>query len=396
MTKQAFIDALTKGLSSLSKEDREQIVEYYSEMISDRMEDGLSEEAAIEDVGSWEDIAQQILLEFPHEAESSTDHHVYINGMTVSDFIDAKKRGKSTSAKENIYETQEPFSHLHITAGPCDVSFLPAEDGKFRLVHKRDMPDAHCRVYVEKEVLYIERQSPSRSYMLSGKSAAMEVYLPQNRYESVEIVASSGDIALPADFTFSTVSLRSSSGDIELFCAVEGDADLRSSSGDIKGRNLRIGGSLRLASSSGTVRLQGVDAGNGIWGQSSSGNVRLEEVRTTSLSATSSSGSIELTNVSVKGEMEASSSSGNVEMEHCLSGAMKLRTASGSVEFESCDARNIWMHTTSGDIEGSLQTGKVFVTKTLSGRIRVPASLPNGDKCVLQTLSGDIRITVER
>lgn len=396
MTKQAFMEALTKGLSGLSKEDRERIVEYYSEMISDRMEDGLSEEAAVQDVGNWEDIARQILSEFPHETESSDEPHVYINGMSISDFIAAKRNGKATTGKETVYEIQEPFSHLHIHAGPCDVSLLPAENGQFRLVHKRDLPDARCHVSVEKDALHIERQSPSRSLMLSGKSPAIEVYLPQNRYASVRIVTSSGDIKLPADFTFSTASLRSSSGDIELLCAIEGDAELSASSGDIKGQNLRIMGSLHLTSSSGDVRLKGVDVGNGISGRSSSGDVRLEEVQTTSLSLASSSGRIELTNVSVKDEMEVESSSGSVEMEHCLSGALKLHTSSGDVEFESCDARSIWMRTTSGDIEGSLQTGKVFATKTLSGSIRVPASLPGGGKCTLQTLSGSIRITVER
>lgn len=395
MTKQAFMDALTKGLSSLSKEDRERIVEYYSEMISDRMEDGLSEEAAVADVGNWEDIAQQILSELPEETESSAEHHVYINGMSVSDFIAAKKRGKSTSSIENIYEIQEPFSHLRITAGLCDVSLLPAKNEQFRLVHKGDLPDARCRVYVEKEILHVERQAPSRSQMVIGKSPAIEVYLPQTRYQSVEISTGAGDIDLPADFTFSTASLKTSSGDIELFCTVEGDVDLSSSSGDIKGRNLRIGGNLQLISTSGDVRLQSVNVGNGICGKSTSGDMRLEEVRTTSLSMTCTSGDVELEKVSVKEEMVLNSTSGNVDMVHCLSGALKLTTTSGDVEFESCDARSIWMHTTSGEIEGSLQTGKTFVTKTLSGSIRVPASLPDGDKCALQTLSGDIRITVE-
>lgn len=63
MNKAVFLSTLREKLSGLPKEDIERTVAYYSESIDDRMEDGLSEEAAVADVGSPSEIAFQILTE---------------------------------------------------------------------------------------------------------------------------------------------------------------------------------------------------------------------------------------------------------------------------------------------------------------------------------------------
>lgn len=65
MNKQEFIIALGARLSGLPQKDLEERLCFYSEMIDDRIEDGLSEEDAVRDVGSVEDIVAQILTEIP-------------------------------------------------------------------------------------------------------------------------------------------------------------------------------------------------------------------------------------------------------------------------------------------------------------------------------------------
>ena len=65
MTKLEFLSSLRErltGLSSLSAEDLERSLEYYSESIDDRMEDGLTEEEAVEAMGSIDEIVAQILM----------------------------------------------------------------------------------------------------------------------------------------------------------------------------------------------------------------------------------------------------------------------------------------------------------------------------------------------
>ena len=63
MSKQEFLGALYNGLSGLPKEDIENSVQFYSEMIDDRMDEGMTENEAVEDIGSVNEIIQQILSE---------------------------------------------------------------------------------------------------------------------------------------------------------------------------------------------------------------------------------------------------------------------------------------------------------------------------------------------
>ncbi len=65
MTKQAFLAQLRKGLSHLQQADIEERVTFYSEMIDDRMEEGLSEEDAVRAIGSVDAIISQILSDAP-------------------------------------------------------------------------------------------------------------------------------------------------------------------------------------------------------------------------------------------------------------------------------------------------------------------------------------------
>ena len=61
MFKQEFLDALKLKLSCLPENDIEERLNFYSEMIDDMIEEGLSEEDAVESIGYVDDIASQII-----------------------------------------------------------------------------------------------------------------------------------------------------------------------------------------------------------------------------------------------------------------------------------------------------------------------------------------------
>lgn len=65
MTKQEFTERLRKGLKGLPQNDIEERIAFYSEMIDDRMEEGLSEEDAIAKTGTPEALASAIRAEIP-------------------------------------------------------------------------------------------------------------------------------------------------------------------------------------------------------------------------------------------------------------------------------------------------------------------------------------------
>ena len=65
MNRQAFLAQLRSALSGLPEDDIDERLAFYSEMIDDGMEDGLSEEAAVAAIGPVDTIVPQILADIP-------------------------------------------------------------------------------------------------------------------------------------------------------------------------------------------------------------------------------------------------------------------------------------------------------------------------------------------
>ncbi len=65
MSKQEFLERLQNGLHGLPKEDIDERLMFYSEMIDDRAEEGLSEEQAVSAVGDVEEIVRQVIADTP-------------------------------------------------------------------------------------------------------------------------------------------------------------------------------------------------------------------------------------------------------------------------------------------------------------------------------------------
>lgn len=63
MNKRQFLASLEKKLSKLNNEERRRQLDYYEEMINDRIDEGLSEEAAVERMGNVQGVAAKILSE---------------------------------------------------------------------------------------------------------------------------------------------------------------------------------------------------------------------------------------------------------------------------------------------------------------------------------------------
>ena len=65
MNKEEFLNELRLRLSGLPQEETRDRISFYSEMIDDRMEDGVPEAEAVAEIGTPEEIGQQILSDIP-------------------------------------------------------------------------------------------------------------------------------------------------------------------------------------------------------------------------------------------------------------------------------------------------------------------------------------------
>ena len=87
MTKQIFLNELAAALHQLPREERYRTLNYYDELIDDRMEDGQGEEEAVASLGDPEQIVREILGEETEEQESkSTGRKVWLIVLLILGF----------------------------------------------------------------------------------------------------------------------------------------------------------------------------------------------------------------------------------------------------------------------------------------------------------------------
>ncbi len=65
MRRQEFLDALRQKLSGLPKQEVEERLNFYDEIIRDRMEEGRTEEESVLNLGSVDEVAAQIIADIP-------------------------------------------------------------------------------------------------------------------------------------------------------------------------------------------------------------------------------------------------------------------------------------------------------------------------------------------
>lgn len=65
MNKDEFLTTLSGALSGLSESDIRERVDFYREMIEDHVEDGVSEEEAVAEIGEVDTVVRQIMSEIP-------------------------------------------------------------------------------------------------------------------------------------------------------------------------------------------------------------------------------------------------------------------------------------------------------------------------------------------
>lgn len=71
MNKQEFLTRLRKGLRGLPSKEKKEHLAFYGEMIDDRIEDGLSEEAAVAEIGNIDEIIAQIKAATPKKKKNA-------------------------------------------------------------------------------------------------------------------------------------------------------------------------------------------------------------------------------------------------------------------------------------------------------------------------------------
>ena len=276
----------------------------------------------------------------------------------------------------NIHEINEEFDNVSIKTDTADIAFVPSNDGTCRVSCYEDAKSIHS-VEIQNGTLMINVVNNKKWYDYIGviDSPKITVYLPEKAYSSLVIEESTGDIELSKDFKFKSIDISLSTGNVKCYASAVENITITASTGDIYAEGISAS-SLDLTVSTGNVTVSSVTCEEDITIGVSTGKTYLTDVACKNLTSTGNTGDISLKNV--------------ISTEK-----ISVERSTGDVTLDRSDAAELFIMTSTGDVEGSLLANKVFIIKTDTGRINVPNSITGG-RCEITTETGDIKISISK
>ncbi len=251
----------------------------------------------------------------------------------------------------NTYNISQEFNNISINTDTADIFFAVSSDGMCKIVCN-EYKKMRYSAEVKDDTLTVSTTDNRKWYDhigISFHSPKVTVYLPKTEYNLLSVKESTGDIEIPKDFKFVSGDISLSTGSVGFSASVEEPIKIKTSTGDIRIKNISAG-TLDLSVSTGEVSVLDVTCKN-VLSSGSTGDIHLKNVNATE--------------------------------------KISIKRSTGNVRFDGSDATEIFVKTGTGDVGGSLLSEKVFITKTSTGEISVPKTTTGG-KCEIITSTGDI------
>lgn len=264
------------------------------------------------------------------------------------------KKLSTVKFETNTYEISEYISDISILTDTADIVFARSVSGKCKVISFEEKT-AENSVTAEngKLIIKTENQKSGTDYIgFYFEQPKITVCLPNSQYNSLQIKGNTGNVKISKDFSFKSVNIKTSAGNISV--------------------NQASLDTLELSTSTGTVTVCGVKCSGDIKINASADRVSLTDTTCKSFKSAGDTGDILLKNV-------------------IASEKLIIERDTGNVKFDGCDAAEINVETDTGDVTGSLLTEKVFIVDSDTGEVDVPKST-SGGKCEIETDTGNIKI----
>lgn len=272
------------------------------------------------------------------------------------------------------YDVDGDFKDINIQGDTEDIFFEKTDDGVCKIVSREEEDRPHI-VKVENGTLNIERQKKSYwNFGINFESPKMTVYLPEAVYEDLKIDSDTGDITIPEDFSFDSMSFDLDTGDVKSNAKVQNEVNIKTDTGDIELTGIDAS-DLKLESDTGRITVNDTDIKGDIYIKEDTGRVALDKVTCEVLTSEGDTGDINLKDVIVKS-------------------TIRITRSTGDVRFDGSDSDEIYVKTSTGDVSGAILSDKVFITESDTGSINVPKT-SEGGRCEISTDTGDIKIEVK-
>ena len=296
----------------------------------------------------------------------------FVLSMTYLEWDFAKL--SSDTYENNSYAISDSFSSISLKTDTADVVFIPTDDPqcsvalceKTKLSHKVEVKDGVLGITLEDTRKWYDYIS------LGSLRTKITICIPSEQYGALSIEDDTGDIEIPAGFGFEKIDVRVSTGNVTCRASASGDVSIKTSTGDIDVADI-CARNLDLTASTGRIEVS---------------NVKCDDLKISVSSGDSSVENVECDNLTTSG------SSGNITLKNAIMRErLSIERSTGDITLSRCDSGDICITTSTGAVEGTLLSDKVFVTSTFTGDVDVPKSTTGGI-CEITTSTGDITISL--
>lgn len=383
MDKNEYLLRLAGALSELSKAERDQYLDYYSELISDRMEEGLTEEQAVAELESVYAAAERIKAESGISTKKSLSAGAIVAivfGSLVLLFILVVLIGSLVYGSKPLVSSppvSEPVSPPSESLSPGQ-SPAPAESAEgTSYMEQRFSADVN---FIEIEAI------ENHVSILPSQDRDFHLHYYSTHSATLEYKEKDGAVSLKDpkyrdwDFSLSVIpSSQRPENTIVLYVPAGSlpTVEISLISGALEVKNTSLD-ELSFAGVAGDLELEGVELSN-IYVGTVSGSLDMDDCIVNSIDFASTSSGVDLDKVKVK--------------------AINIANVSGNVELEETSFDILSMATVSGNLKGSLlgDPGDYGVSfDSLSGRSTLGTSLSGSSLIEFASVSGSLLLEFDR
>ena len=371
MKKAEFLALLRERLADFSNEDAEKSAAFYSEMIDDRMEEGMTEEEAVAALGNLDDIVRSIRQESHRDGENQRHTQRREEERTSEERPISGERSRHLSVAGIIGIIIRIIAILIAVTILLFTTVRRNGQGSTQNVSQSVQPvDGNSSV----------QQNPQQT----GNSSAQ-----QNPQQTVNSSAQQNQGTVSAGFTQQEYSLDMASVQqlyvsslIDEIRIVPGDGtQLRAvywQSSELWYETRQENGALYIEqkSSQEQISRRGRDDDDyKIW-------IYLPQGATT-LNVSTTGGEIEITNLNLPGTTILSSTNGDIDLKNCMGSDVQITSTTGDIDVEASVINNLQVNNTAGSIDLEMEAQAAAIVNA-SGEVEVKL-LGSGADYTVQT-----------
>jgi len=366
MNKNEYLITLAAKLQKLTDDPRKiypelkSMIEFYQEMVEDKIEDGMTEEEAVAAMETPDEIVERLKREFGEMAIAENDDE------------------EPVQAAENSRVMRREYN-------PDKVNMVRVIDGDHRVklirgaqvaVNYEDDPNGKYEVSLEGGVLTLKYTAEKRSFFRNifgwrQKAAEVTVELP-NGWAGIADIRTA-NAAVSASVAINELMMHTSNGAIVLE-----DTTIR-----------RINGN----TSNGALRLENVTCGEMELG-TSNGRIVAQDITGKTVKLTSGNASVNVHAATVN-DLFIKSSNGGLRIEDVTGGKLHAQTSNGSVKVSGINAEDVTLISSNGSISGDIcgeMSDYAITSKTSNGKNNLPNGTAGERKLDVRTSNSNIAI----